>query len=69
MTPDYDAFEKLYISELKDQIAEKDEVITALNHTIAELQAQNTALKYRLDHADWLVEKYREVTDEIELGR
>jgi len=30
------AFEKLYVSELKDQIADKDEVITAQDHMIAE---------------------------------
>lgn len=35
-----DAFDKLYVSELKDQIADKDEMITALNHTIAELQSR-----------------------------
>ena len=45
----HDAFEKLYVSELKDQIAEKDEVITALNHTIAEQEAEIERLKEKCD--------------------
>lgn len=49
----HDAFHKLHVSELKEQLAEKDEIITALNHTIADL-------KHRVDLAEWLVEKYRE---------
>jgi len=96
----HDAFEKLYVSELKDQIAEKDEIITALNHTIEEQQEEigrlrdvlkiNTeqqaehiktlleswekerkiltdqikSLRHRVDHAEWLVEKYRYETND-----
>jgi hypothetical protein len=36
----HDTFHKLYISELKDQIADKDEVITSNDHVIAEQQAE-----------------------------
>lgn len=51
-TPDYEkireeihekhseSFKALYISELKDQIADKDEVITAQDHIIAEQKAE-----------------------------
>lgn len=79
MQPDYDAirkdlyerfhgaFEKLYISELKDQIADKDEIITAHERVIADQQAEIEGLRMiikdlerRLDHAEWLVDKYRE---------
>lgn len=35
-----ESIKALYISELKDQIADKDEIITALNHTIDELQSR-----------------------------
>ena len=66
----HDAFEKLYVSELNDQLAEKDEIITALNHTIDEQQAENESLyilikdlERRLDHDEWLVDKYREEED------
>ena len=44
----HDAFEKLYISELKDQIADKDEVITAQDHMIAEQQAEIERLRKML---------------------
>jgi hypothetical protein len=62
----HDAFEKLYVSELKDQIADKDEIITAQDHMIADQQAEIEGLKIiikdlerRLEHAEWLVDKYR----------
>lgn len=45
----HDAFEKLYVSELKDQIAEKDEIITANDHVIAEQQAEIERLKEKCD--------------------
>ena len=32
----HDAIQKLYVSELKDQIADKDELITAQDHMIAD---------------------------------
>lgn len=34
----HDAIQKLYVSELKDQIADKDELITAQDHMIADQQ-------------------------------
>ena len=45
----HDAFEKLYISELKDQIADKDEIITANDHVIAEQQAEIKRLREALE--------------------
>lgn len=63
----HDAIEKLYVSELKDQIADKDEVITAQDHMIADLQAEIegmrviiNGLQRQLEHAEWLVDKYRQ---------
>jgi uncharacterized coiled-coil protein SlyX len=44
----HDAFEKLYISELKDQIADKDEIITANDHVIADQQAEIERLRKML---------------------
>ena len=44
----HDAFEKLYISELKDQIADKDEIITANDHVIAEQQVEIERLRAAL---------------------
>ena len=44
----HDAFEKLYVSELKDQIADKDEVITAQDHMIAEQDARIAQLEAAL---------------------
>jgi transcriptional accessory protein Tex/SPT6 len=44
----HDIFHKLYISELKDQIADKDEVITANDHVIAEQQAEIERLRAAL---------------------
>jgi transcriptional accessory protein Tex/SPT6 len=44
----HDIFHKLYISELKDQIADKDEVITAHDHVIAEQQAEIERLRAAL---------------------
>jgi uncharacterized coiled-coil protein SlyX len=48
----HDTFHKLYISELKDQIADKDEVITSNDHVIAEQQAEIERLRADLAHAD-----------------
>jgi uncharacterized coiled-coil protein SlyX len=48
----HDTFHKLYISELKDQISDKDEVITANDHVIAEQQAEIQQLRADLAHAD-----------------
>jgi hypothetical protein len=45
----HDAFEKLYISELKDQIADKDEIITANDHVIVEQQAEIESLRFQLN--------------------
>lgn len=63
----HDTIEKLYVSELKDQIADKDEVITAQDHMIADLQAEIegmrviiNGLQRQLEHAEWLVDKYRQ---------
>jgi uncharacterized coiled-coil protein SlyX len=44
----HDAFEKLYISELKDQIADKNEIITANDHVIADQQAEIERLRAAL---------------------
>jgi uncharacterized coiled-coil protein SlyX len=44
----HDAFEKLYISELKDQIADKNEIITANDHVIAEQHAEIERLRAAL---------------------
>jgi uncharacterized coiled-coil protein SlyX len=44
----HDTFHKLYISELKDQIADKDEIITANDHVIAEQQAEIEQLREAL---------------------
>ena len=63
----HDTIEKLYVSELKDQIADKDEVITAQDHMIADQQAEIegmrviiNGLQRQLEHAEWLVDKYRQ---------
>ena len=45
----HDTFHKLYISELKDQIADKDEVITANDHVIAEQQVEIERLRTELE--------------------
>jgi peptidoglycan hydrolase CwlO-like protein len=45
----HDTFHKLYISELKDQIADKDEIITANDHVIAEQQTEIESLRFQLD--------------------
>lgn len=51
-------------------MVDKDEIITAHEHVIAEQQAEIESLKIiikglerRLDHAEWLVNKYREEED------
>ena len=44
----HDAFEKLYVSELKDQIADKDDVITAQSHIITEQDARIAQLETAL---------------------
>lgn len=49
----HDAFEKLYMSELKDQLNNKQAEIDGLNMIIRDLER-------RLEHAEWLVDKYRE---------
>ena len=49
----HDAFEKLYVSELKDQLNDKQAEIDGLKMIIKDLER-------RLDHAEWLVDKYRE---------
>lgn len=59
----HDAFEKLYISELKDQIADKDEIITANDHVIAEQQAEIESLRFQLNG---VIKMRNEATDEIE---
>jgi superoxide dismutase len=53
----HDAYHKLYVSELKDQIAEKNAEIESLQIRIKDLERM-------LGHADWLVQKYREEIDE-----
>lgn len=59
-TPDYkkigediherfsESFHKLHVSELKDQLAVKDHIITALNHTIAEQDEEIERLRAAL---------------------
>ena len=49
---------------------DKDEIITAQDHVIAEQRAEIEGLKIiikdlerRLEHAEWLVDKYREEED------
>lgn len=59
----HDAFEKLYISELKDQIADKDEIITANDHVIAEQQAEIESLRFQLNG---IIKMRNEAENEIE---
>ena len=49
----HDAIEKLYVSELKDSIADKQAEIEGLRIIIKDLEK-------RLEHAEWLVDKYRQ---------
>ena len=49
----HEAFEKLYVSELKDSIADKQAEIEGLRIIIKDLEK-------RLEHAEWLVDKYRQ---------
>ena len=68
----HDIFHKLYISELKDQIADKDEVITANDHVIAEQQAEIESLRFQLNgvikmrnEAENEIERLREALEEL----
>lgn len=52
----HDAYHKLYVSELKDQIADKNAEIESLQIRIKDLERQ-------LSDASWLVDHYRNETD------
>ena len=53
----HDAYHKLYVSELKDQIAEKNAEIESLQIRIRDLERQ-------LSNASWTAEMYRNQIDD-----